>query len=211
MYQLYYSPGSCSMSIHVILNELDAAVELKNVSIREGKNKAPEFLALNPRGQVPVLVDGNLILREGAAIILYLCDKHDSALFPHHGFEKAQALEWLCWANASLHPAYSRVFWLMRNSESGVVQEKLLEAALQDIETKWADLDAHLAGKKYVAGDVLTAPDILLAVIANWNGYFPRPIPLGNNVERLIRAVITRPAYQKALLAEHVEYTAVAA
>jgi glutathione S-transferase len=210
MYQLYYSPGACSMSIHVVLNELNAPFELKNVSIREGKNKSPEFLAINPRGQVPVLVDDSLILREGAAILLYLCEKHHSTLIPEHSLVKAQALEWLCWANASLHPAYSRVFWLMRHSESGIAQDKLLEIALQDIEAKWADLDAHLEGKKYVAGDILTPADILLAVIANWNSYFPRPIPLGSNVEQLIRTVIARPAYQKALLAEHVEYKAVA-
>ena len=105
MYQLYYSPGACSMAVHVILNELNQPVELHKISLQEGDNRKPEFLRINPRGQVPVLVDDGFVIREGAAQIIYLLEKHKSPLLPASGKERAAALEWLCYANASLHVA----------------------------------------------------------------------------------------------------------
>lgn len=211
MAELYYSPGACSMAIHVVLNELNQPVTLHNTSIREGKTRSAEFLAVNPRGQVPVLVEEGQVIREGAAILIYLLDKYQNAMLPKSGKERATALEWLCWANATLHPAYSRGFWLMRSVEEGAVRDKLLAQALDDVEAKWADADKRLGETgAFLAGAQLGAADILVAVIANWGSYFPRAPKLGGNVERLLRTVIARPSYQKALAAEHVEYKAVA-
>src|SRR5262249_40965590 len=95
MYKLYYSPGACSMAVHVLLNEIGAPLQLESASTKEGKNRSPEFLKINPRGQVPVLdMDGH-IMREGGAILSYLCDKHNSPLLPREGIARADALEWL--------------------------------------------------------------------------------------------------------------------
>ena len=211
MAELYYSPGACSMAIHVVLNELNQPLTLHNASIREGKTRTAEFLAVNPRGQVPVLVEDGQVIREGAAILIYLMEKYQSPMLPKSGKERATALEWLCWANATLHPAYSRSFWLMRNADDGAVRDKLLSLAIEDIEAKWADADKRLGETgAFLGGAQLGAADILVAVIANWFNYFPRAPKLGSNVERLIRSVIARPSYQKALAAEHVEYKAVA-
>ena len=83
MYTLYYIPGACSMAIHVLLNELGQEVKLVNVGDpKGGRERPPEFLKINPRGNVPVLSDDGFIVREGAAIILYLLEKHKSPLLP---------------------------------------------------------------------------------------------------------------------------------
>ena len=69
MYKLYYSPGACSLAVHVILNELAVPFEAVRKSTKDGSLKTPEFLKINPRGQVPVLVAGDTPVKEGAAMI----------------------------------------------------------------------------------------------------------------------------------------------
>jgi len=210
MYQLYYSPGACSMAPHVILNEVNQPVELKKIELMKGEGQKPEFLKINSRGQVPVLVDDGQIIREGAAIIIHICEKANSPLLPKSGKERAEALEWLCFGNASLHPAYGRAFWINKNAE-GDAKEKLMKAAFEQINKLWAELDARLAKNKYLCGDKVTAADILVTVIANWGSHFPEgSVTHGSNVKRLIKEISQRPAYQKALKDEQVEYKAAA-
>ncbi len=206
MYTLYYSPGACSMAIHVILNELGQKVELKNVGMQENRD---EFLKINPRGTVPVLVDDGHVIREGAAIMLHLFSKHKNSLLPESGFERAAALEWLMFCNATLHPAYARAFFALKNFE-GETQAKVLNVAVSQINKLWEEVDSRLANSPYLAGKELTAADILLAVIANWSAKFEGKIKIGENAKRLFRNIIARPSYQKALTTEQVEYKAAA-
>lgn len=207
MYTLYYSPGACSMAIHALLEELGQSCKLERVDL--GAKRSPEFLKTNPRGQVPVLVDGDLAIRESAAIIQHLVEKHGSDLIPAaKGTARTKALQWLSFANASLHPAYSRVFWLLRVAKDN---EALIKAAIENINAIWKDIDDQLADTKYIAGDKITAADILIAVIANWGiASFPQKPELGANVKRLVKEISARPAFAKVLKAEEIEYKAAA-
>ncbi len=205
MYTLYYSPGACSMAIHVLLNELKQPVKLENTAITEGKNRSAEFMKINPRGQIPVLVDGDNIIREGGAMMIYLIEKHNSPLLPEKGIDRAVALEWLMFCNATLHPAYSRVFFLMRNTSNEATKEELLNITFAQINKLWLEVEARLQNNKYLCGDNITAADILLTVIANWSGNFPQ-IQIGALAKQLFLKVIARPSYKTALELEHVEY-----
>ena len=209
MYTLYYIPGTCSMAVHVILNELGEKVELKNVSAPQGQPRSPEYLKINPRGSVPTLVDSGEVIREGGAILTYLLDKHNSPMLPRAGSERARALEWLMFANATMHPAYGRGFFIMKNITDPAAKEQALKAAADQINKLWAEVDARLAKNPYICGKDITAADILLTVIANWSSNFPQ-IKLGSNVKRLLKEIIARPAYQEALKIEQVEYKAAA-
>ncbi|MBP7253287.1 MAG: glutathione S-transferase family protein [Alphaproteobacteria bacterium] len=202
MYKLFYSPGACSLAVHVALKECGAPFEAINTSISEGKNKTAEFLKINPRGQVPVLMDGETPIREGGAILTYLLDKEKSPLLPSGGLPRAAALEWLMWCNASLHPAYSRIFWLNRVVQDEAQKKSLLSAARDVINSYWDEAEARLGKQAFLAVEQCTIGDILLTVIADWNGWLPEPIKFGPNVSRVLRAVSQRPAYQKALAAE---------
>jgi len=211
MYKLYYSPGACSMAPHVLLNELNVPFEVSKIDLQAGDGQKPEFLKVNPRGQVPVLVDDGEVIREGAAILIHLMEKNNSPLLPKSGKERTQALEWLCFANASMHPAYARAFFIWKNIEDKKAQEAAFKVVFQQINKLWADVDAQLAKTPYVCGKNITAADILLTVIANWGAYFPPgSVTLGSNVKRLIKEVSNRPAYKKALATEQVEYKAAA-
>ncbi len=210
MYTLYYSPGACSMAPHVLMNELGVAFDLKRVIVSKGEGQSPEFLKINPRGQVPVLVDDGVVIREGAAILIHLMEEHPSPMLPSIGRERDVALEWLCYANSTLHPAYGRCFFLMRAEIDKAAQETLLKATVAQIDKLWAELDARLAESPYICGKEMTAADILVTVIANWGANFPFQPTLGKNVKRLIGEISQRPSYQKALAAEQVEYKAAA-
>lgn len=206
MYKLYYSPGACSMAVHVILNEIGASVQLENTSIKENKNRSQEFLKLNPRGQIPVLIEGSHVMREGGAMIVYLCDKHKSQLLPREGLPRAEALEWLMFCNATLHPAYSRAFWLVKKAGEIQGKDQMMKMAADWINKLWEEVEQRLSTRAYLCGDAPTAADILLTVIANWSGNVPQPITIGPKTRALFGKIVQRSSYQKALQAEQVEY-----
>jgi glutathione S-transferase len=211
MYTLYGMTGSCSMAIHITLNELNQPVKIIDVRVPEGQPRPAEFLKINPRGNVPVLIDGDITMREGGAILTYLLDKHQSPMLPPSGAARAKALEWLAFANATMHPAYTRVFFILGNIKNEQGKEEAMTAALNAINKLWADVDAELAKTPYICGQEISAADILLAVIANWGqASFAQQLTFGSNVKRMFKAVSSRPAYQKALAAEGVEYKAAA-
>lgn len=199
MYQLYYLPGACSQAIHVLLLELGQEVELIN------KNTHSDFAALNPLGAVPVLVDGDKVLREGAALVLYLLDKHPNSLLAASGVAREQGIENLMLANATVHPAYSRLFFLRAHILDEAALAVGYQAAVQSIERLWRMIDGRLARQLYLGGAQPSPADFLLAVYASWGEYFPVHITLGSNVERMIAAVRARPAFVQAVAAEQAQ------
>jgi len=193
------------MAVHVALNETGAQYDLHKATLH-GAEKDAELLKVNSRHAVPVLVDGDQVIREGAAILIHLLEKENSPLMPKADPLRAKALKWLCWANATLHPAYSVGFGVKGVSPEASVQEAVGKFACAKIQKLWDDVEQHLAQNKYLAGDQLTMGDILMTVIANWSPKMPQPINIGPNVKRVLKDVVARPAYQEALKSENVEY-----
>jgi glutathione S-transferase len=202
MYKLYYAPGSCSMAVHVALNECNQPVTLEKVDMMAGQNRSPEYLKVNPRGQVPVLVDGDQVLREGAAILIHILDKHQSALLPKSGSARDAAIEWLMFCNATLHPAYGRMFFLMKNKGDAALQE----LGVKMINKLWEEIETRLSQNAWLAGNEITMADILMTVIANWSPRMPYPVVIGPKTKALLANVIARAAYKKAMEIEQVEY-----
>jgi glutathione S-transferase len=202
MYTLYYSPGACSMAIHVALNECNQPVKLEKLDMMAGQNRTPEFLKINPLGQVPALIDDGQVLLEGAAQLIHILEKHNSPLLPKSGKERDAALHWLMFCNASLHPAYGRMFFLMKNK----ADDGLVDTATKMLNKMWDYVEQQLSQTPYLAGEQITMGDILMTVIANWSARMPKPITIGPNTKKMLQKVITRPAYKKALETEQVEY-----
>lgn len=201
-YKLYYSPGACSMGVHAVLNELNLPVELIKAA------DTPNFETLSPPKTVPVLDDDGLIIREGAAIILHILEKHNSEMLPKSSEARTKVIEWLMIANATIHVAYSKLFFVAKNIEDEDLKLSLFNKQAKVIESLWQSIDEHLKNSDYVAGDKPTAADFLLTTYANWGSFFPMQIQLGENVKKMITNISSRPSFQKALQVEEVDYKA---
>lgn len=215
MLTLYGMTGSCSMAIHALLLELNQPVKVIDVRVPDGQPRPAEFLAINPRGNVPVLIDEGHTIREGAAIALHVLKKFPGTLMPHEGFARAEALEWLMFANATLHPAYARIFFIQRHVTQAEGRKQALAAAFDSVNRLWAEVNERLATRAYLCGDAVTPGDLFVTVIANWGqsnpaGEVAQNVKLGAHVKRLLKAVTQRPAFAQALAEEAIDYKAAA-
>lgn len=205
MYKLYYKRGSCSLAIHALLYELGQEVELIDyASVPDYKEK------INAAGSVPVIDDGGKLVAEGAAISIYLLEKYESDMLPKSGDARQTALYWLMFANATMHPAYSKIFFANKSISDEGAKQEAMNAAAKNVSHLWKILDDRLAEAKFTCGDKPSAADFLLTIYANWGAllYEDLPIELGENVKRMLKDVSSLPSYKKALDAEHVPYKA---
>ncbi len=203
MYTLYFLPGACSLATQSILNELNQPVTLIQ------KQDAENFEELNPAGTVPVLIDQQRVLNEGVPILLYLLDKHDNRLIARNGEARQRAIENMMFANASMHPAYSRLFFTDANITNSEGKQQSFVAAANVINKLWAAVETKLQGKTYLGGESPSPADFLLAVYSRWGQFFPVDIVIGPSARRMIDSIIARDSFQKALQREN-DYSAAA-
>ncbi|RDE22891.1 glutathione S-transferase family protein [Motiliproteus coralliicola] len=196
MYQLYYLPGACSLATQVVLHQLDQSVEIID------KQQVSDFSAINPTGMVPVLVDNGHTLREGAAVMLYLLDKHPNSMLPASGPAREQAIQDIMFANATMHPAYGRLFFIAQHLADERAKEAAFAAAAEAINGLWQVVEQQLATKNYLGGDHPSAADIMLTVYSRWGASFPVDIPLGPKTQNMVDAVQAMPSFQRAVAAE---------
>ncbi|CAH1387321.1 glutathione S-transferase family protein [Candidatus Nitrotoga sp. M5] len=202
MYTLYYLPGACSLATQVVLHELDQPVELVDVQ------HLSNFTDINPVGTVPVLIDGDSTLREGAAILLHLLYKHKNAMLPICGVGREQAIEDILFANATMHPAYSRLFFIAQHITDMHAKQTAFTAAAKAINTLWQVVEQQLAGRDYLGGERASAADIMLAVYSRWGANFPVTITQSSNTSRMLDAVQAMPSFQRSLAAEQTQSAA---
>ena len=108
---LYYAPGACSFVPHVLLEATGEPFDRVMVKIHKGEQQNPEYLAINPHGQVPVLVDDGAVITQIIAIVTYLNDRFpDAGFLPKEPLAKAKALELLAWMNNTVHPTFTHIF-----------------------------------------------------------------------------------------------------
>ncbi|KVV27604.1 glutathione S-transferase [Burkholderia ubonensis] len=167
--KLYGFAGTRSQRALWGLKELDADFEFISVNLLEGEHKRPEFLRLNPAGKVPVLVDGELVIPESAAIVLYLADKYpQKALLPVDLAARAQAYRWVMFAVTELE----QPLWRITRHTMLYPPDKRLPAdialAREDFVNMAAILDRHLDGRAFIVGDALTVADCVTAYLIDW-------------------------------------------
>ncbi|MGB3212848.1 MAG: glutathione S-transferase family protein [Desulforhopalus sp.] len=203
MYTVYTIPGSCSSGIVILLEKLQ--VEYTAVKREDVTN----YTELVPTNQVPALKtpDGQIIT-EGAAIALYLLEKHNSDMLPVDLSQKAEFLRWLMFDYATLHPAYGKMFAIQYRVK---IDEKekanVLRQLAISVSGLWAILDRELEGKKYIAGDQPTIVDYLAAIYSSWGNNFPDiKISLGKNVVRMIDEVSALPEFEAGYRKENATF-----
>jgi glutathione S-transferase len=197
--KLYYSPGACSLSPHIVSREAGIDLELEQVDIREKKTKSgQDFWSIHPKGYVPVLeIDAGQRLTEVPVIVQYLADqKPATGLVPPAGSaDRYRVQEWLNFVTSELHKTYGPLF-------RPTTPEEFKQLSKENLGKRFDFIDKNLAGKKYLMGDKFTAADAYLFTVLRWS---PRvQIDLGKwpNITGYLERVAARPKVQEALKAE---------
>jgi glutathione S-transferase len=163
LYDFAFSPNC--RKVRAVAYELGITLEPVHVDLVNGAQRRPDFLALNPNGRVPVLVDGGLILWESMAIIRYLSASRGEALVPKSPRGQAELDRWLAWQLAHLGPAMSKVAFeriVKELTGQGVPDEAAIAAGSAEFAKLTALLDAALQAREYLAGE-LSLADFALA------------------------------------------------
>lgn len=197
--KLYYSPGACSLSPHVVASEAGIPLELVKVDVKT-KTVAREgdFWDVNPKGYVPALeLDDGQVLTEGPAIVQYLADRApESGLAPANGsFERVRLQEVLNFLTSEIHKSYSPLF---RPDVLPAVREERL-AYLQK---RYALIEKQLEGRKYLLGDRFTVADAYLFTLTRWARGVKLDLSGFPNLEAFQKRVGSRKAVLEAMRAE---------
>lgn len=194
--KLYFSPGACSLSPHIILHEAGLAHETEKVDLRAKTTASgQDFRGINPKGYVPALAtDSGVVLTEGPAIVQYLADQApEKNLMPAAGsIERYQVQSWLNFISTEIHKNFSPMF----NPEAGDEVKKLATANLNK---RYEFLDQELGQRDYVFGSSFTVADAYLFVVTNWAGMVKLDLSKFANVQAFQKRIGERPAVQKAL------------
>ena len=197
--KLYYSPGACSLSPHIALQEAGLAYTPVLASTKSHKlQDGTDYYTLNALGYVPVLeLDNGERLREGPAIVQYIADQvPDKQLAPANGtLARYRLQEWLTFIGTELHKGFSPLFNPATPEEyKPMVRERLLQRL------QW--VDGQLAGKQYLMGDQFTVADGYLFTVTNWTQPTKLDISGLANLAAYRERVGARPAVQAAMKAE---------
>ncbi|MDR3547703.1 MAG: glutathione transferase GstA [Candidatus Pacebacteria bacterium] len=202
--RLYYSPGACSLSPHIVAREADLDVELSKVSFSaEGRTteQGEDFFKVNPKGgYVPALrLDDDEVLTEGVAIVQYLADQVPTkSLVPKQGtLEHYRLLELLTFINSELHKGFSGFFRSgLADDEMAFLKDRLLK--------RFAYVNEALEGKEYLLGTFSIA-DAYAYTILRWTKRFEISLAEFPNIVAFMKRMEGRPAVQKALAEEGLE------
>lgn len=167
--RLYEFGPTRSIRARWTLQELDVPFDAVTVDLTTGAHRHPEFLARNPAGKLPVLVDGDCVVTESAAIVLYLADRFpEKGLLPRDLAERGQALRWLLFAVTELEQPLWRI---ARHTRLYAEHERLpadVALARRDHTEMARVLDRHMAGREYVVGDRVGVVDFVVAYTLDW-------------------------------------------
>lgn len=212
MMQLHYDPGTAAMVPHMLLEEIGAPFELVPVSRAARAHKQPEYLRLNPNGLIPVLVDGDLVLYETAAIALHLADTHPQAQLapPLGSAQRAHFYKWLIWLTNTLQATLIAYFyperWVDEGNAEGATQVKL--HGERKVAGLLEQLDAELArhGQPWFGGAQFSALDPYVFTLCRWTRGFrnERPARQYAHLAPYLERMLARPAVQRALATEKV-------
>jgi glutathione S-transferase len=197
--KLYYSPGACSLSPHI--TALEAGINLTLVKVDTKTKKledGSDFLAINPKGQVPTLVlDDGDVVTEGPVIAQILADLAPASnLAPGNGTKARYKLqEWLNFITSEIHKGYSPLF-------APTTPEDYKPVAKAKLADRYALIDRKLAGKPYLLGETFTVADAYLFTVSNWAKFVGLDLSPYANVTAFMSRVAARPKVQQALKAE---------
>lgn len=215
MIQLHFYPSTAAMVPHILLEELGVPYQRVRIDREHGALDSPAYRALNPNGLIPVLVDGELVLYETAAIALHLSDTHPhAALMPALGTPaRAQAYKWLMWLTNTLQATLQVYFyphrWVAPQSAGSALEAEVRATAKQRVGLLLDRLDEELArhGGPWFLGEAHSLLDAYVFTVCRWTRHFSDDSPVRPARERphlgpYLQRMLARPAVQRVMVNE---------
>ena len=198
--KLYYAPGACSLSPHIVAREAGIAIDLQKVDLKTKTlaDGGASYTAINGKGYVPALgLDDGALLTEGPAIVQYMADqKPESGLAPKTGtMDRLRLQEWLNFISTELHKAMGTFF-------NPAVTPEWRKAVSDRLEIRCEWLAKQLTGKQYLMGDKFSVADAYLFTVLNWAPMVKFDLGKWSVLQEYHKRVAARPKVQEALKAE---------
>jgi glutathione S-transferase len=197
--KLYFSPGACSLSPHIVAQEVGIPLTLVKVdTAKKTLADGGDFWAVNPKGYVPAMeLDNGEVLTEGPTIVQYLADrKPEAKLLPPAGtMERYRVQEMLGYINSEIHKTYSPLFRPTTTPELRKDREEYLRK-------RYGLVEKQLAKGPYLFGEQFTVADAYLFTVTNWSNFVKLDLSEFPNLLAFQARVAERPGVQAALVAE---------
>ncbi|MCY1345881.1 Glutathione S-transferase GST-6.0 [compost metagenome] len=197
--KLFYTPGACSLAVHIVLREIGQPFELEKVDLKDHlTDQGEDYRQLNPKGYVPLLqMDNGQTLTEGPVIAQYLADQAGREdLMPAAGSPlRYRVMEWQSFITSELHKSFGALFNKALSNDAKAVYSDSLHQRLD-----W--VSRQLRGRPYLTGDDFTAADAYLFVITLWAQQMRLDTSSCPELEAFKARVAARPAVQEAMKAE---------
>lgn len=209
--KLYFSPGACSFVPHTLLEAAGEPFEAVMVKLHKGENYSDEYKAINPRSQVPVLVDGDQVITQIVAIVNHLDDRFPQLeLMPRQPLARTRMLETLAWMNNTVHPAFTHVFLPHKFAQSDAAKAEIKAFNTRVYRGLMGELEALVeksaqAGQPYLAGDKFGPLDAYTLTLARWGsiaGIDPTGFPA---TWAFIARIAALPAVARAIERERLQ------
>jgi glutathione S-transferase len=208
---LYFAPGACSFVPHTMLQASGAAFEPHMVKLHKGEQNEVAYQSINPRGQVPVLVDEAQVVTQIPAICLYLDDKFpDAGFFPKSGIARAKAVETLMWMNNTVHPTFTHVFMPQKFSLNTEVQADIKAHAVIAYRGLMLELQSLVVaalktGQPWMGGAYFGPLDAYALTLLRWGtiaGIDPEGLP---ELWAFVQRVAQHPPVQQVIERERLQ------
>jgi glutathione S-transferase len=197
--KLYFSPGACSLSPHIVLREAGLKFDIERVNLADKKTVGgADYTTVNPKGYVPALqLDNGEVLTEGPAIVQYVADQvPEKKLAPAAGsMERYRTVEWLNFISAELHKNFGPLF-------RPNIPEETKQAARDRLAKRLGFVAQKLQGSDYLTGNQFTVPDAYLFTVLNWTKMHAIDLSPWPNIKAFMGRVGERPKVQETLKAE---------
>lgn len=197
--KLFYKPGACSLSPHIVLREAGLDFSIESVDLATKKTEMGEdYLRINPKGQVPaLLLDDGSLLTEGVAIVQYLADKVPDRhlIAPSGTLSRYHAIEWLNFVATELHKGFSPLF-------NPKTPDEYKAIARERLDKQFSYVDSVLAKQDYLLGSKFSVADAYLFTVTRWADALQLEITQRSHLDKYMARVADRPTVKAALEAE---------
>lgn len=187
--KLVYATGACSLSVHILLEELQLPYEAVKVSLQD----KTVLNSYNHRGYVPVLIlDDGLVMTEAISILQYLASEY-SSFIPHAPFRFAKTVEWLSFISSELHKGFAPLF-----HKDGLKEQFIIQLQ-KKLHSRFEDLDLWLQNRQYIMDDDYTIADMYALAILRIANYVGVPMTSFSSLMKYQERLESRPAVKKVL------------